>query len=80
MRVTVAASLNSGKPSLVRRVSLIGRWIADCIEVMSEYYAAAAKYELLSRLSNAELNRRGLSRATLAREVLAAIVGNRPRN
>jgi hypothetical protein len=50
----------------------MGRWIADCIEVMADHYAAAAKYEELSRLADAELRRRGLSRSTLARDVLAA--------
>jgi hypothetical protein len=54
-----------------RKVS-IGRWIADCVEVLSGYYAAAATYEQLSRLSDAELRRRGLSRDTLARDVCAA--------
>jgi hypothetical protein len=43
---------------------------------MADYYAAASKYEQLSVLSDAELHRRRLSRANLAREVLAA--GNRP--
>ena len=35
----------------------------------ANYYAAAAIYEQLSRLSNAELHKRGLSRDTLARDV-----------
>jgi hypothetical protein len=48
--------------------SAIGRWI----EVLADHYAAAALYEELSRLSDAELRRRGLSRASLARDVLAA--------
>jgi hypothetical protein len=40
-------------------------WIATC----ADYYAAAAMYEQLSGLSNAELERRGHSRATLARDI-----------
>jgi hypothetical protein len=36
---------------------------------MADHYAAAAMYEQLSRLSDAELQRRGLSRSTLARDV-----------
>jgi hypothetical protein len=50
----------------------MGRAVADCVKVMADYYAAAVRYEQLLRLSNAELQRRGLSRATLARDVLAA--------
>jgi hypothetical protein len=41
-------------------------WIMTC----ADYMAAAAMYEQLSYLSDAELHRRGLSRATLARDVL----------
>ena len=40
-------------------------WIMTC----ADHYAAAAMYEQLSRLSNAELERRGLNRATLARDI-----------
>ena len=43
-------------------------WAKTC----SDYYAAAALYDQLSALSEAELTRRGLSRATLARDVCAA--------
>ena len=43
-------------------------WADTC----ADHYAAAAKYEQLSALSDAELMRRGLSRSTLARDVLAA--------
>jgi hypothetical protein len=40
--------------------------------MMADFYAAATLYDELSRLSDAELNRRGLSRDTLARDALAA--------
>jgi hypothetical protein len=40
-------------------------WLATC----ADYHAAAGMYEELSRLSDAELKRRGLSRDTLARDV-----------
>ena len=70
----VAAAPDSEHP-LARRISSVGRWIADCIEVMAGHYAAAAKYEELSRLPDAELRRRGLARATLARAVLTACGG-----
>jgi hypothetical protein len=38
----------------------------------ADYYAAAAMYEQLSGLSDAELARRGLSRATLAHDACVA--------
>jgi hypothetical protein len=43
-------------------------WVGTC----ADHYAAAAIYEQLSALSDTELMRRGLSRSTLARDVLAA--------
>jgi hypothetical protein len=42
----------------------------------ADYYAAAVLYERLSGLSDTELNRRGLSRATLARDVRLACDGD----
>ena len=56
------ASLSSLIKSLPRRVRM---WANSC----ADYYAAASMYEQLSKLSNAELSRRGLSRDTLAREI-----------
>jgi hypothetical protein len=43
----------------------VRQWLRTC----SRYYEAAAVYEDLARLSDAELARRGLSRGSLAREV-----------
>ena len=57
-----AASLSSSIRSLAR---FFITWVNSC----ADYYAAAAMYEQLSRLSNAELHKRGLSRDTLARDV-----------
>ena len=48
------------------------RQIADWTTTAADYYEAAVMYEQLSTLSNAELKRRGLSRATLARVICAA--------
>lgn len=42
------------------------------IRTAANYYAAAALYEQLSGLSDSELKRRGLSRANLAHDVVAA--------
>ena len=57
-----AASLSSSIKSLVR---FFVTWADSC----ANYYAAAAIYEQLSKLSNAELHKRGLSRDTLASDV-----------
>jgi hypothetical protein len=48
------------------------RQISDWVEACADYYAASAMYEELSRLSDAELKRRGLTRETLARDICAA--------
>jgi hypothetical protein len=53
--------------SLANLVAKIGGWIETC----ADYYAAAAIYERLSALSDAELARRGLSRATLGQHACA---------
>lgn len=66
------APLSTSRSPLTRRISSIGTWIGDWIDTMSDYYAAAAMYGQLSRLSDAELRRRGLSRASLARDICAA--------
>jgi hypothetical protein len=50
-------------------ISSLGRRIADWLATAADYYAAAADYEQLYRLSDVELQRRGFSRATLARDV-----------
>ena len=57
---------------LAARIVSIVEWIGDYIETMADYYAAAAMYEQLSGLSDAELRRRGLSRDALVRDVCAA--------
>jgi hypothetical protein len=57
-----AASLFGSIKSLAHHVRM---WADSC----ADYYAAATMYEQLSRLSNAELHKRGLSRDTLARDV-----------
>ena len=67
----VASRSAYGLPLAARLLS-IAMWVRDYIETMAEYYAAAAIYEQLYRLSDAELHRRGLSRADLARDVIAA--------
>ena len=54
------------------RVPSLGTRIADWLATAANYYTAAAVYEQLSRLSDGELQRRGLSRATLASDICQA--------
>jgi hypothetical protein len=50
----------------------IGQRLVAWADTCADHWAAAAMYEQLSALSDAELARRGLSRATLARDARAA--------
>lgn len=50
----------------------IGRQVAEWIGTAADYYSAAGMYEQLSGLSEAELHRRGLSRANVARAACVA--------
>jgi hypothetical protein len=64
------ATRSTGRLALLKaHLSSIRRWIADWIDAAAEYYTAALIYEQLSRLSDAELKRGGLSRETLARDI-----------
>jgi hypothetical protein len=54
------------------RLVSIGSWVVTWLDTCADHWAAAEMYQQLSVLSDAELARRGLSRATLARDVLAA--------
>ena len=68
-RAPTADAPVASRSSLVQamRIRLVA-WAKTC----ADYFAAVAMYEQLAALSDAELNRRGLSRATLARDVCAA--------
>ena len=50
-------------------IKSLGQRIATFASTCADYYAAAGLYEQLRGLSDAELQRRGLSRDTLARDV-----------
>ena len=69
---STAAAGHSAGWHLAKRLSAIARWARACLETLAAYYAATIMYERLSRLSDAELARRGLSRSNLARDVVAA--------
>jgi hypothetical protein len=62
LNVETAAAPFSSISSLARRIAL---WARTCVN----YCAAAASYEHLSGLSDAELRNRELSRDTLARDL-----------
>ena len=73
-RSPAGRSLQAGAPALppssgfrLMAVHVLG-WVKAC----GDAYAAAAMYEQLSALSDSELNRRGLARATLAEDVRVA--------
>ena len=51
--------------SIKSRARIFIAWLNAC----ADYYAAAAIYEQLGKLSDTELHRRGLSRDTLSRDV-----------
>jgi hypothetical protein len=63
--------------SLRQRSSSVLFGVQERMRVALNHYRAAAAYEQLSRLSDAELCRRGLSRETLAREVVEAAAAHR---
>ena len=65
-------ALTTGEPAapLSSRIRSIGLRLVSWADACADHWAAAAMYEQLSALSDAELARRGLSRATLSRDVL----------
>jgi hypothetical protein len=65
-----AAGLDEAKAGIGRAAKSLAAKASAWIETCADYYAAAAVYEHLSRLSDAELSRRGLSRATLASDIV----------
>ena len=71
---TFSTAFAPSKPagSFASWIKSTGARIAAWADTCADYYAAAAIYEQLSALSDAELSRRGLSRATLAEEVRAS--------
>ena len=64
--------LETSQPSLGTRFGAFKAHVAAWIQTCVAYYEAAALYDQLSGLSNAELHRHGLSRETLARDVCDA--------
>ena len=67
-----AEALPSPVAALSRFVTSVRRRLATWTDTCADYWGAAAMYEQLSALSDAELARRGLSRTTLAQHVRLA--------
>jgi hypothetical protein len=57
---------------LADRLRSIAAWLVIWVDARVDHWAAVEVYRQLSALSDAELARRGISRATLAHDVLAA--------
>jgi hypothetical protein len=70
--LSVEADATETAPAFIGRLKSISRFVAMWATTCADYWSAAAVYEDLRRLSDAELKRRGLSRDTLARDVCAA--------
>ena len=70
--LTVSATLDGTKARIGSAATSLAAHARVWIEACADYYAAAAIYEQLSKLSDAELHRRGLSRATLASDICRA--------
>jgi hypothetical protein len=67
-----AAGLEEAKAGVGRAAQSLAARAVAWIDACADFYAAAAAYEQLSRLCDAELHRRGLSRATLAADIAKA--------
>ena len=67
--VGTAAKLSGAELRIRRYFKAIVAWASAWATAYANALAAAALYEHLSKLSDAELRRRGLSRSTLARRV-----------
>ena len=69
--LVIGEQLGTSRRSLARLSALklhLAAWVKTC----ADYHQAAALYEELHGLSDAELHRRGLSRSTLAWDLIQA--------
>jgi hypothetical protein len=73
-QLSAGHALEAGKHSAPSSnwIKSIGLRLMAWVDTCADYHAAAAMYEQLSGLSDAELARRGLSRATLAHDLCTA--------
>lgn len=73
---TAAISRATVLKQILRQIRVARMHFMERANVCADSYAAAALYQGLSGLSDAELHRRGLSRETLARDVRLACDGD----
>ena len=66
VRETIVAHATT---SLSTSIKSLAEFFVAWMESCADYWAAAALYDSLRRLSDAELGKRGLSRDTLARDI-----------
>lgn len=76
---THADTLNHQGLSITGFVKPVVEYVSGLINTCADYWTAAAIYEQLSRLSDAELHRRGLSRMNLARDICKSFESARDR-
>ena len=70
--MAASASGSESLPAAAGLLKSIGKRIGAYASACADYWSAATVYEELRRLSDAELRRRGLSRDSLGRDVIAA--------
>ena len=73
---TEAAASAESAPQVSDWLKSIGQRVSAWANACADYYSAAALYDELRGLADAELQRRGLSRDTLARDVCQACDGS----
>ena len=73
---TKSESFKTSLLSLGPRLKVLRAHLAAWVTTCADYYDAATLYDELSVLSDAELRRRGLSRATLASDVCESCDGS----
>ena len=64
--------IGTSRPSLGAHLGTLRSHLAAWVETCADYYQAAAVYDEHSGLCDAELHRRGLSRATLGWDLTQA--------
>ena len=66
----ISVSPRATRVRLRRRLIAALAWLFEWVQSCADHYVAAHIYQSLSRLSDAELAARGLTRATLARDLI----------
>ena len=61
---------SAGRRAYLQTLGAAAVWLSEWLQSCASHYAAARMYERLSHLSDAELECRGLSRATLAQDLI----------